>query len=180
MHETILLIDGSRETLEIAQRVLHNERYDVRVASNAEEALKLIDRLRPRLVLTDMRLPGAIDPMEMVRRLRTEPATRAAAVVMVTTDASAAEREAAMAAGCDDFISQPLTTAMLRELAAKWIAREPGAGRFSPTGSTWTHRLFEPARRACPVGQAPTYKCGTTFPPADHFGPQPRCHGGQT
>ncbi len=174
MREPILLVDGSHETLEMAQRVLSNERYDVRVASSADQALALLDGFKPRLVLTDMRLPGSAEALEMVRRLRAKAWTRGAAIVMVTTDASEGEREAGLAAGCDDFISHPLTTVMLRELAAQWIAKEPGAGRLSPSGGSRMRRFFEPTRRPQPPGQAPGYKAGTRLPAADHFAPSPR------
>ncbi len=176
MHETILTIDGSRETLELAGRILRNERYDVEVANSAEQALALLQGLRPRLILTDMRLPGGMDAMELVRRLRSAASTRSVAIVMVTTDASEAERTAALAAGCDDFISRPLTAAMLRELAAYWVSRDPAAGRLSPSGRGWMRRLFKPARRKEAVRQLPTYRAGTRLPPGEHFAPLWRRH----
>lgn len=172
MHERILLVDGDCAVLELAKRVLGNEHYDVRVASSANEALRVADSFRPQLILSDMRLPGSADALEMVRRLRTASTARTAAIVMVTTGASEAEWKAALIAGCDDFISQPLSTPMLRDLAASWIGKGPGGARLSPTGSTWMRRFFQPARRPQPLRGAPTYSAGTRLPPADHFAPR--------
>lgn len=165
MHEAILVVDENRETLELAQRVLRNERYNVCVARDGEQVLDMFESFRPRLILTDMRLPGLVEALDMVRRLRAEPAARATAIVMVTTEASEAEAEAAMAAGCDDFIAQPLSTLMLRRLVAKWIGKDPVTGRLSLTGSTWMRRLFEPARRRRSVIQIPAYKAGPPLSP---------------
>lgn len=173
MHESILIVDGSRETLELAQRVLSNERYDVHVARSAEEALELLERLRPHVVLTDMRLPGSVGATEMVARMRANRAMQGATVVMVTTDASEAERQTALASGYDDFIARPLTTAMLRELVARWVSRDI-RGQLSPTGRSWLHRLFRPSRRWRSIRQIPTYKAGTMLPAADHFAPMSR------
>lgn len=174
MHEAVLIVDGNCQTLELARRVLQNERYDVRVASDAEQALELLATFHPRLILTDMRLPGRINAIELVRRVRAGASTFAAAVVMVTTDASEAEAAAAMAAGCDEFISRPLSTLMLRGIVAAWMAKEPGLGRLAPTGRTWMSRLFGPARRRRTVMQIPSYKAGSRLPPVQHFTPAAR------
>lgn len=169
MHEAIMIVEKDSGTVELARRVLRNERYDVCVASDGEQALQFFRSFKPRLVLSDMRLPGRIEAFEMVRRIRAESSARSTAIVMVTTDASEAEAEAAMAVGCDAFISQSLTTLMLRRLVADWIAKEPTAGRLSPTGRTWMSRLFEPARRRRTVLQIPGYRTGAYLPPTQDF-----------
>lgn len=158
MHEAILIVDGSRETRELAERVLRNERYEVDVAGDAEQAFERLSSFRPRLILADMRLPGRVSALEMVRRMRSDPALRSIPIVMVTTDASEAEAVAAMAAGCDEFISQPLSTMTLRRLVAGWTGKDPGVGRLSPTGSTWMSRLFEPSRRRRTIVPIPNYR----------------------
>jgi CheY-like chemotaxis protein len=166
MHEAIMIVEKDSGTVELARRVLRNERYDVCVARDGEQALQFFRSFRPRLVLSDMRLPGRIEALEMVRQIRAESAARSTAIVMVTTDASEAEAQAAIAAGCDAFISQPLSTLMLRRLVADWTAKEPTTGRLSPTGRTWMSRLFEPARRRRTVVQIPGYRAGSSLPPA--------------
>ena len=174
MHETVMIVDENRETLELAQRVLRNERYDVCVARSSQEVFDMFESFRPRLILTDMRLSGPIEALDMVRRLRAKPSARATAIVMVTTEASEAEAEAARAAGCDDFISQPLSTAMLRRLVAQWIVRDAATARLSDSGRTWMSRLFGPARRRRSVIQIPAYKTGSQLAPTQRFMPSPQ------
>ncbi|HZO80123.1 MAG TPA: response regulator [Candidatus Binataceae bacterium] len=174
MHERILIVDACRETLDLARRVLANERYDVEVASSAEQALEIAQRLRPQLILTDLRLPGPMGALGMVAWLRAQPALRRAAIMVVTTDASEAEHEEALASGCDEFISQPLTTAMLRERVSRWVSRDPAASRLSPSGGSWLRRLFGPARRRLEVKEIPAYRAGSRLPVADHFAPPSR------
>lgn len=168
MHEAVMVVDENRETLELAQRVLRNARYEVCVATSAQEALEMFDSFRPRLLLTDMRLSGPVEALDMVRRLRAKRTARTTAIVMVTTEASEAEAEAAIAAGCDDFISQPLSTPMLLGLVARWVGKDPATARLSSNGKTWMSRLFGPARRRRTVFQIPSYKAGSPLAATQH------------
>jgi CheY-like chemotaxis protein len=86
----------------------------VRTAADAKEALAEIASFPPRLVLMDIQLPD-IDGLELTRRLKAEPATRAIIVVAVTAYAMAGDEEKARRAGCDGYITKPIDT---RTLAA--------------------------------------------------------------
>lgn len=174
MHEAVMVVDENRETLELARRVLRNARYDVCVATNVQETLEMFDSFSPRLILTDMRFSGPVEAVDMVRRLRAKRAARTTAIVMVTTEASEAEAEAAIAAGCDDFISQPLSTPMLLGLVARWVSKDLAMARLSPDGKTWMSRLFGPARRRRTVVQIPSYKAGSPLVPTQHFARTPQ------
>ncbi|HXM19565.1 MAG TPA: response regulator [Candidatus Tumulicola sp.] len=59
------------------------------------------------LVLTDVRMPG-IDGYEMARRVKTDPATQKLRLIAVTAAAMVGDREHALAAGFDGYISKPI------------------------------------------------------------------------
>jgi CheY-like chemotaxis protein len=122
MNETILVVDESRATLMLAEKTLSAAGYNVRVAYDARYAIELFEGFHPQLVLTDMLRADEVDGIELVRRLRANPQATQVAIVVATTEASEAERAGAMAAGCDDFISEPLTTEMLTKLVADRLA----------------------------------------------------------
>jgi CheY-like chemotaxis protein len=163
MNETILVVDESRATLMLAEKTLGAAGYEVRVAYDARYAVELFEQFNPQLVLTDMLRAGEIDGIELVRRLRADAQAAHVAIVVATTDASEAERAAAMAAGCDDFISEPITTEMLAELvadilAAKACGREPLATvpNTPPAGDQSEQSAEQPAQ--------PTYTALTERP----------------
>jgi CheY-like chemotaxis protein len=76
------------------------------------EALALAEAKAPDLVLSDIRLPGRIDGLEVVRRLREADAR--IVVIVWTAYASDRSRQAALAAGAAAFLPKPFSLAELR------------------------------------------------------------------
>src|SRR3954468_2453214 len=85
---------------------LETEPYRVIVARDGEEALALARAERPDFVLLDVGLPK-VDGLEVCRRLRAAPATRAATIVRRSARASEEARAAGLAAGADDYLTKP-------------------------------------------------------------------------
>src|SRR5215467_8849164 len=96
--EPILLIDDTPVNLKLTRILLVNEGYKVLTAATAEEALDLLRSFRPKLVLTDVQLPG-IDGLELTRRLKNDDATRNIAVIALTAFAMKGEEQKAIDAG---------------------------------------------------------------------------------
>ena len=110
--EAILVVDDNPADRKLARVLLMKEGFNVYTAANAEEALALLPVARPRLVLLDILLPG-MDGLELARRIKANPATQGIMVMAVTVHPSKWNREAALAAGCDDFFPKPLDTRTL-------------------------------------------------------------------
>jgi CheY-like chemotaxis protein len=127
---SILVVDDYPANLKLAQLLLQKAGYDVLTASDAEEALQVIEASVPGLILTDIRLPG-IDGLELTRRLKANPATADIVVLAFTASATKDDEERALAAGCNGFISKPISTSLLPKLIAeKWHpAQDCGGGR---------------------------------------------------
>jgi len=87
---------------------------DLVCAENGEEALRLAAERQPILILMDIRLPG-ISGLEATRRLEADPKTRDIPVWALTAYAMTEDREKALAAGCDDYITKPVDTTDLTE-----------------------------------------------------------------
>ncbi len=100
----ILIVDDNPTNMKLISFVLKSRGYAVRTAADAKEALAEIASFPPRLVLMDIQLPDIVG-LELTRRLKAEPATRAIIVVAVTAYAMAGDEEKARRAGCDP--SQP-------------------------------------------------------------------------
>jgi two-component system cell cycle response regulator DivK len=104
---SILVIEDNPANLKLVRVLLSAEGYEVRTAVDAEEALRVLQTYRPRLILTDIQLPG-MDGLELTRRLRRDPAWAHTAIVALTAYAMKGDDDKALAAGCDGYITKPL------------------------------------------------------------------------
>src|SRR5690349_18287709 len=98
--EPILIVDEAPANLKLTRLVLAGAGYDVRTANDAEEALQVLRQFRPRVILTDLHLPG-MNGLELTRRLRMDPATENTIILAVTGSALESDEHRARAAGFD-------------------------------------------------------------------------------
>lgn len=103
----ILVVDDNAANLKLARVILQKEGHTVRTVIDAEEALVLLKSWRPALILMDIQLPG-LDGLELTRRLKAEPEHRDTIIIALTAFAMPSDRERALAAGCDDYLSKPI------------------------------------------------------------------------
>jgi len=100
----VLIVDDAPDTLEIIQKLLHYEGYDVLVASTGEEGVKKAEKENPEVVLMDINLPG-IDGTEALRRIRAINSQQC--VVMLTAFATVDNAIQALKEGASDFVKKP-------------------------------------------------------------------------
>jgi CheY-like chemotaxis protein len=111
-----LVVDDNAVNLRVAVRLLEKYGYRVTAASSGEEALALLDRCRPAIVLMDVQMPG-MDGFETTRRIRErEGAGPHLPVIALTANAMRGDRERCLAAGMDGYIAKPIDR---RELLAE-------------------------------------------------------------
>ena len=118
--ERILVVDDNELNLKLLRVALVAEGYDVATARNASEAMASVAQLVPRLILMDLQLPG-VDGLELTRRLKGDAATHNVPIVAVTSYAMTHDRNRALAAGCDDYITKPIDTRALPALVARYV-----------------------------------------------------------
>jgi CheY-like chemotaxis protein len=125
--EPILIVDDNPQNLKLARVILLAEGYEVRTASDAEEALALLESFTPRLILMDLQLPQ-MDGLELTRRLKADPTRRAIVVLALTAYAMKGDDDRAFAAGCDAYMSKPIDTDALPKVVAELLARRAMLG----------------------------------------------------
>jgi CheY-like chemotaxis protein len=103
----ILLVEDNELNRDMLSRRLERRGYQVVIAVDGEEGLRLAAAAKPDLVLMDMSLP-VLDGWEATRRLKTDPATRHLPVLGLTAHAMAADREKVLEAGCDEYDTKPV------------------------------------------------------------------------
>ena len=113
--ESILIVDDKPENLKLARVLLQIEGFVVRTAPDAEEALRVLESYRPRLILMDIQLPG-MDGLQLTRRLKADPATRDILIIAVTAYAMKGDDQKTVEAGCDGYVTKPIDTRTLPNL----------------------------------------------------------------
>ena len=105
----VLVVDDNPLNLRLASVTLKVAGFEVRTADGAEEALRVIREFQPRVILMDLQMPG-IDGLTLTRQLKADPATAEIAIVATTSYAMTGDRERALEAGCDGYVSKPIDT----------------------------------------------------------------------
>ena len=110
----VLVVDDNRDIVELVQRVLRTEGYEVVIARDGLEALQQEAVTHPNLVILDVNLP-ALDGWEVCKRIK---ARRDVPVILLTVRAERADIERSRAVGADEHILKPFDiTDMLKHIA---------------------------------------------------------------
>jgi len=107
----ILVVDDTPANVKLLEAVLLPRGYEVLSANSGAEALELVAKERPDLVLLDVLMP-AMDGHEVCRRLRVDPVGAALPIVMITASGDQ-EKLRGLEAGADDFVTKPFDQAEL-------------------------------------------------------------------
>ncbi len=110
MAARILVVDDERQIRELLARFLAREGYEVVLASNGEEAIKLVESEDPQVILLDVKMPGT-DGIEMCKKLKAEEKTSFIPVIIMT--ALSDRKTEAVEARADDFVDKPFNLAEL-------------------------------------------------------------------
>lgn len=109
----ILLVDDEPQVLDlVAATFAGDDRYTVLTAGNADEAFKIALRERPDLIFLDIMMPH-VDGYELCRRLKGNPTTSHATILMLTALAQEADMRRARVCGADGYFTKPFSPTTL-------------------------------------------------------------------
>lgn len=111
----ILVVEDEPDIRKLVHYNLSEERFTVLEAEDGEQALKIVRRERPHLIVLDLMLPG-LSGLELCRNLRERPETARLPILMLTAKASEADRVVGLEMGADDYLTKPFSP---RELVAR-------------------------------------------------------------
>lgn len=145
----ILAVDDDPDARSIARQMLEPLGASVVVAGDAEEALALMGRQRPHIVLCDLLMPGT-DGFELARRLRGTPGGRRLPVVAVTALGHETDYYRTWEAGFDGHLTKPIDYADLAWVVRILTRPRSGGGAWWGIGEASGAR-----RRRLPPGPRP-------------------------
>ncbi len=122
----ILVVEDHDANRKLVTELLAREGFRVVGAASGEETLKVVESIRPDLILMDIQLPG-VDGLEIVRRLRSESRTAGIPIVALTAHAMSEDRLKAQEAGCLGFIAKPIDTSEFARRVARFLAERSAA-----------------------------------------------------
>ena len=111
----ILVVDDEKDIVELISYNLEKEGFAAVKAYNGEEALKIVQKDRPDLMILDLMLPG-MQGMEVTKRLRSNPETARLPIVMLTAKNGEVDTILGLEMGADDYVTKPFR---VRELMAR-------------------------------------------------------------
>jgi two-component system response regulator VicR len=112
MNKTILVVDDEKPIADILQFNLKKEGYEVHCAYDGNQAVEMVEEIKPDLILLDIMLPQ-LDGMEVCREVRKKYEMP---IIMLTAKDSEIDKVLGLELGADDYITKPFST---RELIAR-------------------------------------------------------------
>lgn len=107
----VLLVEDDRSMRMLLETMLKNAGHHVCVAINGVEAMKLLDKERPQLIVTDWIMPE-MDGITLCRKLRARDEYRDVYIIVETAQESQEHLVEAFEAGADDYVLKPITAKM--------------------------------------------------------------------
>src|SRR5438445_1205782 len=138
MNASILIVEDEEALTLLLRYNLETQGYEVETIARGDEADTRLREGAPDLVILDWMLPG-LSGIELCRRLRARPDTKALPIIMLTARGEESERVRGLSIGADDYIVKPFSTpellarvaALLRRASPERIADVLGFGDIS-------------------------------------------------
>jgi two-component system cell cycle response regulator DivK len=120
MTNRILYIEDNFQNKRLVRKILTAKGYEVLEADDGLTGVEMAAKEMPDLILMDISLPG-IDGIEATQRIKAQGSTTQIPVIALTANAMRGDRERFIAAGCDDYLPKPISTADLLDLLGRFL-----------------------------------------------------------
>jgi len=127
----ILIADDDESVAEFIELSLRREGFELVLARDGEQTLKLALEELPDLILLDIMMPK-VDGFEILRRLRADPSTETIPIILVTAKNLSADKVLGLTAGADDYILKPFDPMELVARVKSTLKRSKGMREASP------------------------------------------------
>jgi CheY-like chemotaxis protein len=112
----VLIVEDEQDSMDVVQEILSHYNIETHGAYSAEDALIMIEQVKPTLAILDLSLP-MMDGWGLLAAMRNNPATANIPAIAVTAYDSAVVAQQAIQAGFDAYFSKPIeATSFVREL----------------------------------------------------------------
>jgi signal transduction histidine kinase/CheY-like chemotaxis protein len=116
----ILLAEDDKINAEIFVQFIESLGYQVILAQDGHQAIKLTLQERPALILMDIQMPG-MNGLEAIRKVRSQPEIKDIPIIALTALAMAGDQERCLEAGADDYMTKPVPLRQLKKMIRSYL-----------------------------------------------------------
>ena len=119
---TILYVEDNPDNRMLVKRILTAENYKLLEATNAVQAINLLETTTPDLILMDINMPD-MDGYTLTTKIRSMSGLERVPILALTANVMRGDKEKTLEAGCDGYIQKPLDVDQLIKEIEKFLAR---------------------------------------------------------
>jgi PAS domain S-box-containing protein len=116
----LLVVEDHQENRKLLVKLLEPIGFEVRQATNGQEAIELWKSFAPHLIWMDLRMP-VMDGYEATKQIKSQLQGQTTIIIALTASTFEEERSMALAAGCDDFIRKPFRAEEIFEKMSSYL-----------------------------------------------------------
>lgn len=124
MSNKILIIEDNVKNRKILADILVFHKYEVLEAVNGEKGIEIAKEQKPDLILMDIQMP-VMDGYAAAKILKSDSGTKHIGIIAITSYAMLGDRQKALDAGMDDYVSKPFNIIEVLGLIKKYLVKSP-------------------------------------------------------
>lgn len=121
--EKILIVDDEPNILLSLEFLMKKKGYEVFIARDGKEAIDIIDKTLPHLVVLDIMMPE-VDGYEVCKYIKTKPTLADSKVIFLSAKIKEQEIQRGLALGADDYLTKPFSTRKLMQKISALLLEE--------------------------------------------------------
>ncbi|MBT9492028.1 MAG: response regulator [Paucibacter sp.] len=118
----ILIVEDQEEIRELIRVTLEFDDYEIDEASNGDIGLAKAGSFGPDLILLDVMMPGGLNGLQVCAKVKADPVTRQAKVILLTARGQESDRQAGLHAGADAYLIKPFSPLELMKVIDKVLS----------------------------------------------------------
>lgn len=118
--QRILVVEDNRDNMTLIVDVLKSLDYEVIQANDGEQGVDFAHRMVPDLILMDLSLPK-LDGWQATQIIKSQDKLKDIPIIALTAHAMVGDRERALEAGCDDYITKPINLEILAKKLTEYL-----------------------------------------------------------
>lgn len=118
----ILIVEDIEINVDLLTQLLEED-YELCVASDGAQGVRMAAEVKPDLILMDMSLP-VIDGYEATRQIKADDAVKHIPVIGLSAHAMSGDADKARAAGCDEYLTKPVNDDLLLQKLKQFLGEE--------------------------------------------------------
>lgn len=118
----VLIVDDEEDIRELVELYLSRDGYDITTCETGEQALEIVQKDRPDLIVLDLMLPG-INGLDLCKKLKGNRKTETIPIVMLTAKGEDADIVTGLELGADDYVTKPFSGKVLAARVRRLLKR---------------------------------------------------------